>query len=240
MHHQKNIIKTVQHTNVNRHDHLPLAQVQRVKFHQILLGSINVRTAKDELRLAQHVIHSKHLGHSVTCVQESRITGQGESTYDDVVLKGWRIYWNGLKKKSQAGVAIFIAPHVKVFDVVHGLEGRISAVRCKIYGVRMTIVNCYAPTESYAASTKDMFYAELVKMVQTLAKSHPSFKLVVCGDFNASIGDDCDHGAYRSLGRVHDRVQTNYNGRKLIEFAENQGLFIMNTLLVIGPNTKAS
>ena len=87
-------------------------------YHDFRLGTINVRTCKCESKLANCVIQCKNLSHDITCMQEVRQRGEGEVCFDDQVLKGWRIIYNGMKT-AKAGVAVVLAPHVKLIDVNH-------------------------------------------------------------------------------------------------------------------------
>ena len=196
--------------------------------HHVRITSINVRTAKCEIKLAECVTHVKELHHDICCMQETRITGKGEVEFDDPVLKGWRVCYYGLKKRALQGVSLVLAPHVKLIDVEYYLEGRIVAARVVVRGVKFAVFSCYAPDETYAISSKDAFFHSLSKSVSRMKMEHSSYKLAIGGDFNATIGIDCAQSAY--VGRNNDLEETSYNGTKLIEFAESNKLYIMNTM----------
>ena len=78
-------------------------------YHTFRLGTINVRTCK-------------RLAHDITCMQEVRQRGEGEICFNDDVLRGWRLVYNGMTV-AQAGVAVALAPHVILIDVQHIVEG---------------------------------------------------------------------------------------------------------------------
>ena len=82
------------------------------------IGTINLQTAKDEIKLAEYTLHVKNNKNDICLFQETHKTGNGEIEFDDPVLKGWRIIHSGFKKKAQAGVTIVLAPQVKLEDVV--------------------------------------------------------------------------------------------------------------------------
>ena len=84
-----------------------------VRTNRFSIGTINVRTAKEELKLSEFVLQVKNNKNDICLFQETRINGDGEIEYDDPLLKGWQVLYSGFKKKSQAGVAIVLAPHVK-------------------------------------------------------------------------------------------------------------------------------
>lgn len=138
--------------------------------------------------------------------------------------------YNGLQRKAVAGVAIVIAPHVRLFDIEYIMEGRIMLARISVHGVKLTVVSCYWSTEEHANSTKEAFYNTLSKALKSAKHSHPAFKLVVCGDFNATIGNDCQSSNWDYAGRFNDDEPTSFNGIKLMEIAGNNSLYILNTL----------
>lgn len=199
------------------------------KCHKFHLGTINVRTCRCESKLADCVTHCKQLGHVITCMQEVRQSGEGEICFDDDILKGWHLVCNGMKK-AQAGVAVALAPHVKLLDTQHIIEGRLTIVRVKVHGVKLAIYSCYCPTEEYATGTKETFYRKLNSAIHEMKKRHSSFKIIVASDFNATIGHDCEPQNWKSIGLHRDENPTSFNGTKLIETAEENSLFILNTM----------
>ncbi len=67
-------------------------------------------------------------------------------------------------------------------------------------------------TKSYSDHTKDAFYIYLRKATTTIKSKHPSFKLVVGGDFNATIGKDCESYEKLRVGNNNDPNPTSSNG----------------------------
>ena len=160
--------------------------------HRFRLGTINVRTCKCESKLADCVTQCKNLAQDIECMQETRIRGEGEIKFDDRVLKDWHVIYNGMSI-ARAGVAIVMAPHVRLMDVEHIMEGRITMIRVKVHGVKLAIYSCYSPTEEYSTSSKETFHRTLQRAMLQMRKEHPSYKIIVAGDFNATIGQDCNH-----------------------------------------------
>ena len=79
-------------------------------------ATINVRTLQDDLKLALIVKAARDLQIDVLAMQEVRRTGAGVFIFDDDSLRGWKLVWSGHKRKHEHGVAILIAPHVKLED----------------------------------------------------------------------------------------------------------------------------
>ena len=156
----------------------------------------------------------------------------GEVEFEDAVLKGWRVIYSGFKKKAQAGVGIILAPRAQLEDVIQVKEGRIIGARVVLNGIKLSIFSCYSPTDtkSYSDQTKDEFYNSLSKAISSTKKDHPSFKLVVGGDFNATIGRDCEPEKWECVGNNHDPDPTSPNGLRLLHFCKEQNLYVMNSM----------
>ena len=199
--------------------------------HNISIGTINVRTAKEEIKLAEHVIHVKNLHHDICFLQETHKIGSGEVEFHDPILKGWRVIYTGFKRKAQAGVGIVLAPHVCLEDILDVEQGRILGARVNIHGLKLSIFCCYAPTDtkSYSDQTKDAFYNTLRKATSNVKKDHPSYKLVVGGDFNATIGTDSQAENLKCIGQNNDSDPTSENGHRLLQFAQEHSLSILNS-----------
>ena len=61
------------------------------------------------------------------------------------------------------------------------------------------------------------------------SERYPSHKLIIGGDFNATIGTDCESEKWTCVGNNNDPDSTSSNGTRLLAFAEEQNLSIMNS-----------
>jgi hypothetical protein len=120
------------------------------KYHKFRLGTINVRTCRCESKLADCVTHCKRLGHNITCMQEVRQRGEGEISFDDDILKGWNLVYNGMKT-AQAGVAVVLAPHVMLLDIQHFIVGRLTIVRAGLQSATNLVAHA---TKIFNSATK--------------------------------------------------------------------------------------
>ena len=109
--------------------------------------------------------------------------------------------------------------------------GRVIGARIIINGIQLPIFSCYAPTDtpSYSDQIKDTFYVTLRKSVKDVKSKYPSHKLIIGGDFNATIGTDCEPEKWTCVGNNNDPDSTSSNGTRLLAFAEEQNLSIMNS-----------
>ena len=137
---------------------------------------------------------------------------------------------------ARAGVAIVLAAHVRLMDIEHIMEGRMTMIRVKVNGVKLAMCSCYSPTEEHSTSSKENFYRTLQRAMLQMRKEHPSYKIIVAGDFNATIGQDCNHDTWRGPGPYHDEDPTSFNGTKLLETAECNQLYILNTMFATRSN----
>ena len=200
-------------------------------FHNVRIGTINVQTAEDEIKLAEYVTQVKELKHDICFFQETHKIGIGEVEFDDPLLKGWRVLYTGFKRKAQAGVAIVLAPHVILDDIMDVDQGRIIGARLKIKGLKLSVFSCYAPTDtkSYSDQIKNSFYNTLRKAITSVKNDHPSYKLVIGGDFNATIGKESQSEFSKCIGKNNDPNPTSKNGHRLLQFAHELNLSILNT-----------
>ena len=114
---------------------------------------------KDPIKLAQCISQCKFLKNDITFMQETHITGHQTTVFDDAQLKGWTFVNSGMKMKASAGVGIALSPNVKI------LEGRILSIRLILHGIKLSAFCSYAPTETYAESSKLTFFNTLQKSI---------------------------------------------------------------------------
>ena len=97
--------------------------------HNICIGSINTRTMKDPMKLAQCISQCKFFKNDITFLQETDIIGNQTTVLKDTELNGWAFINSGAKTKASAGVGMALSPDIKIIDINNILEGRILLVR---------------------------------------------------------------------------------------------------------------
>ena len=197
--------------------------------HSVCIGSINTRTMKDPMKLAQCISQCKFLKNDITFIQETHIIGHKTIDFDDIELKGWTFINSGMKIEASAGVGIALSPNVEIVDINNISEGRILLVRLILHGMKISAFCAYAPTEKYAESSKQLFFNTLRKSILNVKKEHPGFKVLLGGDMNATIGCD-SNGSWSYLGTNNDDLATNDNGSRLLSLSEECKLYLMNSL----------
>lgn len=100
-------------------------------------------------------------------------------------------------------------------------------IRARFFGkqVKMTIIQCYAPTNDADPEQKDIFYETL----QAEVENTPSQDLlIIMGDLNAMVGT-VNTGSERVMGK-HGYGNLNENGERLVELCGMNNLVIGGTL----------
>ncbi|XP_035698817.1 craniofacial development protein 2-like [Branchiostoma floridae] len=159
-------------------------------------------------------------GINVLGVAETHWTGSGFFSTTDgemVIYSGGKIH--------RAGVAVLLSKAVaKIMISYKAVNERILLVRIKASPFNMYMVQVYAPTTDAPDEEVDRFYEE----VKQLLLECPSQDMaLVLGDFNAKVGADrleADVCGPYGLGTPNDR------GERLVEFCQENGLFITNTV----------
>ena len=69
----------------------------------------------------------------------------------------------------------------------------------------VTIIAAYAPTELATTESKEEFYSDLLKSIES---EPPHNIIIVLGDFNARIGDDSHKTNQQIIGKnnFHDKT----------------------------------
>ena len=80
--------------------------------------------------------------------------------------------------------------------------------------------------------TKDAFYSTLSKAIKTIMLDHPSFKLIVGGDFNATVGRDCERDKWAFVDNNHDPDPTSENVLRLLKFCKGTVKYIFGRIRV--------
>ena len=210
--------------SVNKHSKKVLANIR--------IATINIRTLQDELKLATTVKAAQNLGFDVLALQEVRHLSTGVITFDDESLKGWQFVWSGHKKKRQHGVGILLAPHVQLVSYKEHLQARIISATVSVRGMRLAILNVYAPTDaSDSESAKNIFYASLNK-AKIYLDNTPKYKVIPLGDFNATISSTSKNtGSWNEVlgSNNSDRVDTNDNGERMLTWCLRNKMRIINS-----------
>jgi exonuclease III len=136
-----------------------------VRYENISISTLNIRTLSCDVKLANTVQEAKNLGIDILALQEVIRRGDDDFTFESKGIEGWQFVWSGFKRKLEAGVAFILAPHVKLIGTHFHYTARILSVRVIIHGLCLSLTCCYAPTDTGSESSKTRFIANLEKLV---------------------------------------------------------------------------
>ncbi|XP_013139165.1 PREDICTED: craniofacial development protein 2-like, partial [Papilio polytes] len=183
------------------------------------ISTINTRSMKSQESLLELELALETVNWDILGVCDVRREGEKTEERNNYIL----YHFN--KKTGRYGVGFFVKKYLKN-DIIEfrGISDRIAILNIKLSGFNqpVSIVQIYAPTEVTQKEIKDEFYNELNKVMSMLNKT-----VIIIGDFNSQIGkrnknEDQVIGPY-STGKRND------NGHRLINFALENNLHIMNT-----------
>ena len=110
----------------------------------------------------------------------------------------YTLFYSGNSKGSEYGVGIEVRERlVGSVTAWAPVNDRIIWLRFNAKKVPTTIVQCYAPHEERPTKEKDEFYACLDDVVRRVPGRD---LLIVMGDFNARVGNDCSTWS-RNIGK---------------------------------------
>ena len=152
-------------------------------------------------------------------ISKLKWTGMGEFNSDDHY-----IYYCGQESLRRKRVAIMVNKRVQNAVLGCNLKNdRMISVRFQGKPFNITVIQVYAPTSNAEEAEVERFYEDLQDLVELTPKKDVLF---IIGDWNAKGGSQEIPGVTGKFGLgVQNEV-----GQKLIEFCQENTLFIANTL----------
>ncbi|XP_066935519.1 uncharacterized protein [Clytia hemisphaerica] len=138
----------------------------------------------------------------------------------------YEIYWcgNTLKKHHGVGIVVKVAPNIDILEI-YQVNSRIIVIDVIVSGCSLRVINCYAPTEESAITTKNLFYRTLKKQIIT---TNANQKVICLGDFNATTSASLYSSSLRENSVVEDLV-INDNGERFHDLFQSYKLSVLNT-----------
>lgn len=155
-------------------------------------------------------------------LSEMRWTGQG----DFRTQTGEYLVYSGNDTHRRNGVGIILSPAArKSLLEFKPISDRIISIRLHAKLRKITIIQCYAPTEQDTDEQKDAFYDQLETCFMSSPKSDMK---IIMGDFNAKLGQD-NSNLQAIMGRHSLHAESNGNGNRLMDFCSAHQLFVGGT-----------
>lgn len=165
----------------------------------------------------QKILKEKHTHIAVITETKKKLKGTKE-------LNDYTMIYSGVPQniRAKCGVAILVDNKWKTrIEYYTYVNERIITVRLKVDRGHLTIIGVYAPEEGKKQET-EQFYEQLQ---ETIEKVNKNDYMVICGDFNARIGNT---PIPKIMGPNGEKC-LNKNGQQLIQFASMNNFKITNT-----------
>ena len=189
------------------------------------IGQWNVRTLYECGKVAQLAAEMRPCSLEILGVSEARWNQFGETE----LATGELFIYSGKENKDdvhERGVGIMLSGHAKKCLVEwEPIDDRIITARINAKIQKITIIQCYAPTNNAEPYEKEEFYNKLQAVVD---KAPNRDILIIMGDFNAKVGRN-NASIERIMGR-EGLGDANENGEELVDFCALNGLSIGGTL----------
>ena len=195
------------------------------------LASWNIRTLLDiensnrpERRSALVASELARYKINLAGLQETRLSGVGQMKESSHTFF-WSGRPDGVRREAGVGFAIENSLVERLTASPVPVSDRIMTLRTAIGEQNfVTFIVAYAPTLCGSDEEKDHFYGDLENILSSIS---PADKIVLLGDLNARVGDDCDAWS-GVLGRF-GRGSMNNNGLRLLMKCTEHHLAITNT-----------
>ena len=118
-------------------------------FHRWRIGTVNIRTGKDDIKL-ENVVHQIDRAKLSICgLQEVRRLGTSSCTVKSTIgdiRNQFEGYWSGhaMKRQYGVGIAVLIDDAIDITEVIP-VSARIIVLDVVVKGCSMRVINCYAP-----------------------------------------------------------------------------------------------
>lgn len=193
------------------------------------IGTYNVRSLKSEDRLEEMEEELRDIKWNIIGLAEVRRSGEGS-----VKLRSGNIlFYGGSKSGRNGGVGFMVNGNMEgTIRKFESISERIAQLTVQVSKrVRIRIIQVYCPTSSSDEEEIEEVYNDLFNLINKAKSTY----LIVMGDFNAKVG--LGKNGEHSLGRF-GIGERNERGERLVDFAVNQRLYIMNTFFQKKENKK--
>jgi endonuclease/exonuclease/phosphatase family metal-dependent hydrolase len=191
----------------------------------IRIGTWNVRTLYETGKIAQVANEMRKYRIKVLGLSETRWNGSGLTR----LVSGETIIYSGHTDHSHEhthGVALLLAAEAtRALLAWEPVSSRLISARFNSKGRNVTVIQCYAPTNTATEEEKEEFYRAL----QSLIDRSPRRDIkIVMGDMNAKVG--CNNAGREHIMGKHGLGTCNENGSLFTDFCTFNDLVIGGTI----------
>ena len=185
----------------------------------------NVRTMFETSKCAQVIKEMQRYGISILGVSEMRWNSCGKL----MVATGETVLYSGMDEgeNHERGVGFILSKEAaQCLLEWEPVSERIIRARFNSRWQKVTILQCYAPTNEATEEVKDDFYDQLQMVLEQVPCRDVK---IVMGDMNAKMGMD-NTGREEVMGKHGARAEMNENGERWADFCQANELVVGGTL----------
>ena len=192
----------------------------------VKIGTWNVKTMWETSKTAQVIREMRKNKLDILGISECRWTGSGRHLTVDEEGNSFTIMYSGRENTHDSGVALIVSKEkAKTLIEWEPISDRLLKARFNSKFCKLSIIQCYAPTNDAEDEAKDNWYEQLQQAVASVPQHD---MLVIMGDMNAKVGAD-NTGRERAMGK-HGCGVINENGERLVDFCLNNNCVIGGTI----------
>lgn len=186
---------------------------------KIRIGNWNVGSLTGKGRELVDVMQRRDI--KILCIQETKWKGNSARK----IGEGYKVYYTG-ENNRRNGVGIILHPELQenVTEVMR-INDRIMGMKLVRDGKIWHVISTYAPQQGCGQEEKEEYREKLEEYIEGIPRTEI---IVVAGDMNAHVGENCDgyEGVHGGMGFGRRNVE----GERLLELAEAAEMIILNTL----------
>lgn len=168
----------------------------------------------------------KNIKFDIIGLSEIRRTGTKIEEYENYIL-----CYTGLTQGLYGVGFIVNKRHKESIESFTSISDRVAILNINLHGLKLSLIQVYAPTEAAIEAEIEKFYIDLYKAIEQTHKVY-----IIMGDLNAKIGQPKpdEHLIMKSNGYGI----RNQRGQRLIDFAIENEIAILNTFFKKKPNRR--
>lgn len=193
---------------------------------KLYIITYNVRTLSSYQHLIELNEALKNIKYDIVGLSEVRRTGTKIEEYENFIL-----CYTGLIQ-GMYGVGFIINKcHKESIESFTSISDRVALLNLNIQGFKLSLIQVYAPTEAAIEADIEKFYTDLHKAIEQTHKMY-----IIMGDLNAKIGQ-AKPEEYPIM-KTNGYGFRNHRGQRLIDFATENKISILNTFFKKKPNRR--
>ena len=185
---------------------------------KIRIGTWNIGSLTGKGRELVDVMQRRDI--KVLCIQETKWKGNSARK----IGEGFKVYYTG-ENTRRNGVGIILHPELQenVTEVMR-VNDRLIGLKLVKDGKVWHIISTYAPQQGCMDEEKEEYREKLEEYLESIPRTD---MLVVGGDLNAHVGENC--GGFEGVHGGKGFGRRNVEGERILELAEALDLTILNT-----------